>query len=235
MKKYNPRNISILLLSFFVMCTVLLVFASQGITLLELATFVFYAMLSSFVFTITILAAFLHPRLGKAKATLKKIFATSIFHTFDQMFVGVMLFFLLFVIYILLGVSMVMPSTKAILIQLIWVVPPETFIFIVFLPLLLPQVWKVPSWVLAQVIFAGLHVPHYSQITSDAFSLLFMVFIAFMMGCFFYLLYRAGEKFKGLGLVAVMSVHFVWNVMALAAGGTVTTALVWFVRILGIA
>jgi len=235
MKTYNPKSISILLLSLFVMCTVLLVFASQGITVLELATFVFYAMLMSFVFTITILAAFLHPKLGRAKATLKNIFSTSIFHTFDQMFVGVLLFFVLFVIYLLIGVSLSMPSSKQILIQMIWVVPPETFIFIVFLPLLLPQIWKMPPWVFAQIVFAGMHTIHYSQITNDPFSLAFMLFIAFMMGCLFYLMYRAGEKYKGLGLVAVMSTHFVWNIMAIAAGGTMTTALIWFVRILGIA
>jgi len=235
MRNYNPKNVSILLLSLFVMCTVLLVFASSGITILELATFVFYAMLTSFIFTITVLAAFLHPKLGDAKATLKRIFSTSIFHTFDQMFVGLLLFIVLLVVYILIGVSLTMPSTKQIVIQMIWIVPPETFIFIVFLPLLLPQIWKMPPWVFAQIVFVGMHTVHYSQITNDPISHAFMLFVAFMMGCFFYLMYRAGEKYKGLGLVAVMSTHFVSNVMAIAAGGTMTTALVWFVKVLGIA
>lgn len=235
MKTYNPKNISILLLSFFVMCTVLLLFVTEGISVLELGIFVFYAMLTSFVFTISLLAAILHPRFGRVKATLKDIFSTSIFHTFDQMFVGILLFFVLFVVYLLLGVTLIMPSSKEILIELTWVVPQETFIFIVFLPLLLPQVWKVPPWVLSQVVFGAFHIFRYSQVAEDAFSLAFLIFVAFMIGCFFYLMYRAGERYKGLGVVAVMATHFVWNIMAISAGGSITSALVWFVKVLGIA
>lgn len=107
-------------------------------------------------------------------------------------------------------------STKEFVRELILVVPAETFIFVAMLPLIMPRITKKKDksygWVIAQVTFALMHIPAYS--TSGYMWLL--VFFAFVMGIFFYQLYRMGNKKIWGGVMSVMAVHFIWNVFALS-------------------
>lgn len=134
--------------------------------------------------------------------------------------------------YSLQGFALTLPAYPVITQNLLEIVPSETFIFIFFLPYLLPDYLGVPSFIWA-VIYAG--VFHFFAYSADPLEIGFAV----LLFSLWYVMYRMGEHidprtgrrrgFAFLGLGAVLAMHFMINVFAAAAhpaslvlpGGTV--------------
>jgi hypothetical protein len=120
------------------------------------------------------------------------------------------------------GFAVSMPPTAVILQNLLEIVPEETFIFVFFLPQLLPSYLGVPSFIWAAA-YAGAF--HYFAKSGDPFQIAFAV----LLFSLWYLMYKMGEQtvvvngrarkkgFAFLGLGAAMSMHFMINVFAASA------------------
>ncbi len=117
--------------------------------------------------------------------------------------------------------------------QLLVVAPSETFIFLFFLPHLLPgKVLRVPGWLWSQILFAAFH---YIAYAANPFGM----FFAFTIGVVWWQVKVAGGQYSFLGLPFVYSFHFLWNLIVIASTGSstgsVTDALIIFFPMFGIA
>jgi hypothetical protein len=108
-----------------------------------------------------------------------------------------------------LGYPLAMPSMDYLVEQAVVVVPYETFIFVFFLPKLLPDYLGIPSWIWSSASFGGFH---YYAFQGD----LLAMGIAFGFNIGWYLMYRAGERYSFLGIGAVMAMHFAVNALGQA-------------------
>ncbi len=132
----------------------------------------------------------------------------------------------LFTVYAGAGIPLGVPAWSDVLRQLFVVTPTETFVWIFFLPRVLPDIAGIPSWVWSSVSFAGYHVFAYG---ADLGAMA----LAGILNGVWYMLYEGRAKYRFLGLPFVWMSHFSLNVFGLAAKGAALALLI--LRALGIA
>jgi hypothetical protein len=197
----------------------------RTIDLPTLGLLLFYTTFSTILLVLAVGLATLRRKL----VLLRKFLTFDMAHILWPLVVGGFgTFIVLFVVFTAVGRTFNALPLDIILTQALIVVPSETVIFIILLPLLLPgKVFGIPGWLWAQLSFGGFH---YAAFGID----LYQMFIAFTFGVIWYQIFVLGERVAFLGVGFVLAFHFVWNVAVLSTTGSLTVAdpLVEIVNIL---
>jgi hypothetical protein len=190
-----------------------------------LSAFVFYFMVMIGLYTHTLALSYLQNK----KSFLMDLMDYDLDDIWSPLLIwGFGLWIIFFLFYRTIDAGITFATMDEILYNVILVVPSETFIFVVFLPEIMPEYFgaipftkiRIPGWFWGAGFFFGTY--HFWAYQGN----IWQIMIAMIVGLGFYALYKYGKKNRNVGgIMSAMAVHFNLNFWALSTVSILT--LLW--------